>query len=50
MKDFNELYPTRFNNKTNGITHRRWLMHINKELVALLDETIGTKGGIKIYL
>src|SRR5690554_6360904 len=42
FKDFYELYPERFNNKTNGVTHRRWLMHINPELVSLLDETIGT--------
>jgi len=42
FKDFYELYPKRFNNKTNGVTHRRWLMHINPELVSLLDETIGT--------
>ena len=42
MKDFNELYPTRFNNKTNGITHRRWLLHCNPELTALLDKEIGT--------
>ena len=37
MKDFNELYPTKFNNKTNGITHRRWLLHSNPELSAILD-------------
>ncbi len=37
MKDFNELYPTKFNNKTNGITHRRWLLHSNKELSDILD-------------
>ncbi|MFP4286393.1 MAG: glycogen/starch/alpha-glucan phosphorylase [Candidatus Izemoplasmataceae bacterium] len=37
MKDFNELYPDKFNNKTNGITHRRWLKHINKELSTVLD-------------
>ncbi|HAX73147.1 MAG TPA: glycogen phosphorylase, partial [Firmicutes bacterium] len=42
MKDFNELYPTKFNNKTNGITHRRWLLHCNPELVKLLDKEIGT--------
>jgi len=42
MKDFNMLYPNKFNNKTNGITHRRWLIHTNQELVSLLDETIGT--------
>jgi len=37
MKDFNELYPTKFNNKTNGITHRRWLLHSNPELSKILD-------------
>ncbi len=42
MKDFYELYPERFNNKTNGITHRRWLMHANPELENLLEETIGS--------
>ena len=38
MKDFNELYPDKFNNKTNGITHRRWLKHINKELSNIVDD------------
>lgn len=42
MKDFYQVYPEKFNNKTNGITHRRWLLHINKELVSLLDQHIGT--------
>ena len=42
MKDFYAVYPEKFNNKTNGITHRRWLLHINPELVSILDETIGT--------
>lgn len=37
MKDFNELYPKKFNNKTNGITHRRWLLHSNKELSKIID-------------
>jgi starch phosphorylase len=37
MKDFNLLYPNKFNNKTNGITHRRWLLHSNKELSSILD-------------
>lgn len=37
MKDFNELYPKKFNNKTNGITHRRWLLHSNKALAEILD-------------
>jgi len=43
MKSFNTLYPDKFNNKTNGITPRRWLFHINNELVALIDSKIGTK-------
>lgn len=38
MVDFDALYPGKFNNKTNGITHRRWLEHINPELSAILDE------------
>jgi glycogen/starch/alpha-glucan phosphorylases len=41
MKDFNTLYPKKFNNKTNGITHRRWLAYSNPELSSLLNETIG---------
>lgn len=41
MKNFYTLYPNKFNNKTNGITHRRWLIHTNKELVQILDEKIG---------
>jgi starch phosphorylase len=41
MKNFYHLYPLKFNNKTNGITHRRWLIHTNPELVSILDETIG---------
>lgn len=42
MKDFNEFYPGKFNNKTNGITHRRWLIAANPQLSGLLDETIST--------
>jgi glycogen phosphorylase len=41
MKLFFMLYPYKFNNKTNGITHRRWLIHTNQELVQILDEKIG---------
>lgn len=41
MKDFYYLYPNKFNNKTNGITHRRWLLKSNPELTELLTETIG---------
>ena len=42
LHDFYELYPQKFNNETNGITFRRWLLSCNRELTALLDETIGT--------
>ena len=41
MKVFNDYYPGKFNNKTNGITHRRWCYHINPELVAILNEYCG---------
>ncbi len=39
---FYKIYPQKFNNKTNGITFRRWLMCCNRELTALLNDTIGT--------
>ncbi len=42
MQNFYQLYPKKFNNKTNGITHRRWLIHTNHELIKILDEKIGT--------
>lgn len=42
LHDFYVLYPERFNNKTNGITQRRWLQLSNEPLANLLDETIGT--------
>ena len=42
LKEFYNIYPEKFNNKTNGITFRRWLLHCNKELTALIDELIGT--------
>ncbi|WP_309089427.1 glycogen/starch/alpha-glucan phosphorylase [Domibacillus sp.] len=41
MNDFYQFYPKKFNNKTNGITHRRWLLKANPELTSLLTETIG---------
>lgn len=41
LKDFYTLYPDMFNNKTNGITHRRWLLYSNPQLTALLKKTIG---------
>ena len=42
LNDFYRLYPDKFNNKTNGITFRRWLLSCNKELTALLEEKIGS--------
>ena len=41
LKDFYEMYPDRFNNKTNGITHRRWLIKANTDLADLMVKTIG---------
>ncbi len=41
FKDFYELYPDRFNNKTNGITQRRWLRLCNQKLPALISGRIG---------
>ena len=41
MKDFNDLYPNKFVNITNGITHRRWLLHSNPELTDFITERIG---------
>jgi len=38
---FYEIYPEKFNNKTNGITFRRWLLSCNRELAALITKTIG---------
>ena len=41
LKNFYELYPEKFNNKTNGITFRRWLLHCNRELSAYIESLIG---------
>ncbi|MBU1229448.1 MAG: glycogen/starch/alpha-glucan phosphorylase [Proteobacteria bacterium] len=41
FRDFNEMFPERFNNKTNGITPRRWLRQCNPDLAALITEAIG---------
>jgi starch phosphorylase len=41
FRDFSELWPHKFNNKTNGVTPRRWLALCNPRLRELLDETIG---------
>lgn len=42
MKNFNDIFPEKFNNKTNGITHRRWLLYSNPQLTKLLEKTIGS--------
>jgi len=41
LKDFYEIYPDKFNNKTNGITQRRWLLHANEDLAKLVTATVG---------
>ena len=44
LKEWYELYPERFQNKTNGITQRRWLALCNRELSALITELLGDEG------
>lgn len=41
LNNFYKLYPEKFNNKTNGITFRRWLLHCNPSLAKLIEELIG---------
>lgn len=41
LKHFYNIYPEKFNNKTNGITFRRWLMHCNHELTSFITSLIG---------
>ncbi|QKS72106.1 glycogen/starch/alpha-glucan phosphorylase [Paenalkalicoccus suaedae] len=41
MKNFYSLYPSKFNNKTNGITHRRWLLQVNPRLSSVITDAIG---------
>ncbi len=41
LNAFYKIYPEKFNNKTNGITFRRWLLSCNRELAGFLSETIG---------
>ncbi len=43
FRDFVELWPTKFNNKTNGVTPRRWIAHANPGMSALISEHIGTQ-------
>ena len=41
LNNFYKIYPEKFNNKTNGITFRRWLLHCNRELSAYIESLIG---------
>ena len=43
LRDFYEMYPEKFSNKTNGITQRRWLLHANPELAEWVTEKIGDR-------
>jgi starch phosphorylase len=43
FKDFYELWPEKFNNKTNGVTPRRWVAHSNPLMTELISEKIGTE-------
>lgn len=42
MKEFAQIMPYKFNNKTNGITHRRWLLYSNPQLTSLIEKRIGS--------
>ena len=42
LNNFYKIYPEKFNNKTNGITFRRWLLHCNHELADLIESLIGS--------
>ena len=41
MPEFNRIFPDKFCNVTNGITHRRWLVKINPQLSSLINDYIG---------
>lgn len=41
LNNFYKIYPEKFNNKTNGITFRRWLLHCNPQLTTFIEELIG---------
>src|SRR5205823_1842100 len=41
--DLYKLWPERFNNKTNGVTPRRWLLHANRPLASLITKAIGDR-------
>ena len=41
MRDFYQIFPEKFNSKTNGVTHRRWLVYSNPQLTKVITDTIG---------
>ena len=43
LHQFYPCFPSRFSNKTNGVSHRRWLIESNPQLASLIDDTIGDK-------
>ncbi|AEP01254.1 glycogen/starch/alpha-glucan phosphorylase [Heyndrickxia coagulans] len=47
LRDFYHIFPSRFNNKTNGITHRRWLLLSNEPLRSFIDSKIGKEWATK---
>ena len=47
LRDFKTIYPFRFNNKTNGVTHRRWVQLANEGLSKVLDQHIGNRWRFK---
>jgi len=49
LKEFYQLYPQKFNNKTNGITQRRWLLKSNPELSSLITRLIGSEWIINLH-
>ncbi len=48
FKDFHDFWPEKFNNKTNGITQRRWLLKCNPKLASLITDAIGPKWAIDL--
>ena len=49
FQDFVKIFPDKFQNKTNGVTPRRWLAFCNPELSALITETLGSDDWVKDF-